>query len=68
MALCYSSNKSSFPLLAYSSASFPDIDFDEVIKEVAEELEIPFGQIKFNRFDGTVENILDEMTRTWMTV
>ena len=50
------------------AASFPDIDFDEVIKEVAEELEIPFVKIKFNRFDGTVENMVNEMTRIWMTM
>jgi hypothetical protein len=49
------------------AASFPDIDFDEVVKDVADELGVPFEQIDFSRFTGTVDNLVEEMTRIRMS-
>ncbi len=50
------------------AASFPDIDFDEVVKDVAEELDVPFEHIDLSRLTGTVDNLVEEMTHIRMSM
>lgn len=44
------------------AAAFPDIPFDEVVKDVLEQLGIPERSFNFQTLDGTVGNLVDALS------